>query len=325
VRSRPDCPPRLLLTCRTGEYRDTVGGYGRGWIPLRGAAAIELQPLDADHVEAYLTDNGRDPRWTYVVKELREPAGTLAQALRTPLYVSLAAAIYNAHPDDPAELDAGIPDPRELHGYQDARAIEDHLLDRFLPASYRADPERAKQAEGRLGFLADYLSRNSETSLQWWTLHRLGPPALVPAVAGVVGGIVIFVAAVTGRHAGVGIGIGGGTGLLIALVIAQAIRHATAAKVTRPGPGMAGGLVGGVTGGLLAGLAAKAHIGHDPSMLSGLPEGLGVRPHCPRPNGTGCAPGPGSTPGTRTTSCKTPSPPATRSTRPWSCSGTPPG
>jgi hypothetical protein len=276
VLSRPDCPPRLLLTCRTGEYRDTVGGYGRGWIPLRGAAAIELQPLDADHVEAYLTDHGRDPRWASVVKELREPAGALGQALRTPLYVSLAAAIYNAHPDDPAELDDGIPDPRELREYPDAQAIEEHLLDRFLPAAYRADPERAKQAEGRLGFLADYLSRNSETSLQWWTLRRLGPPALVPAVAGVVGGIVIFLAAVTGRHVGVGIGIGGGTGLLIALVIAQAIRRVTGAKVIRPGPGMAGGLIGGVTGGLLAGVAAKANIGHDPSMLSGLPEGLGM-------------------------------------------------
>ena len=69
VLSRPDCPPQLLLTCRTGEYRDTVGGYARGWIPLRGAAAIELQPLDADHVEAYLTDNGRDSRWASVVKE----------------------------------------------------------------------------------------------------------------------------------------------------------------------------------------------------------------------------------------------------------------
>ena len=277
VLALPDCPPQLLLTCRTDEYRDTVGGYSRGWTPLRGAAAIELQPLDADHVEAYLTDNGRDPRWASVVKELRESAGALGQALRTPLYVSLAAAIYNPHPDDPAELGDNIPDPRELRVYPDARAIEDHLLDRFLPAAYRADPERAEQAEGRLGFLADHMSRNKETSLQWWTLHRLAPSGLVPAVAGVAGGIVIFLATVvTSRHVGVGIGIGGGIGLLVALAIAQAVRRATGATVSRPGPGMAGGLIGGVIGGLLAGVAAKANIGHDPSMLSGLPEGLGI-------------------------------------------------
>jgi hypothetical protein len=277
VLSRPDCPPRLLLTCRTDEYRDSVGGYGRGWIPLRGAAAVELQPLDADHVEAYLSDNGRDPRWASVVKGLREPAGALARALRTPLYVSLAAAVYNPHPDDPADLAENIPDPAELRGYPDARAIEDHLLDRFLPAAYRTEPGQAERAGERLGFLARHLSRNSETQLQWWTLHRLAPPGLVPAVAGVTGGIVIFLAVVlTGRHAGVGIGVGGGAGLLLALAIAQAIRHLTGAKVSRPGPGMAGGLAGGVIGGLLAGVAAKANIGQDPSLLSGLPEGLGM-------------------------------------------------
>jgi hypothetical protein len=276
VLSLPDCPPQLLLTCRTAEYRETVGGYGRGWSPLRGAAAIELQPLNADHVEAYLSDNGRDPRWEPVVRELREPVGALSQALRTPLYVSLAATIYNPHPDDPAELGGSIPDPRELRAYPDARAIQDHLLDSFLPAAYRADPEQAEQSERQLGLLADYLSQNKESSLQWWTLHRLAPPGLVPAVVGVASAAVIFPAVIASQHVGIGIGIGGGTGLLVALVIAQAVRRATGAVISQPGPGMAGGLLGGVIGGLLAGVAAKAGIGHDPSMLSGLPEGLGM-------------------------------------------------
>jgi hypothetical protein len=276
VLALPACPPQLLITCRDFEYAEAVGDYGRGWSPLRGAAAIELHDLDADHVEAYLSDTGRDRRWQEVAKELRKRDSPVGEALRTPLYVSLAARIYNPHPDDPEDLPGELKSPDELTAYQDAEGIKDHLLDEFIRAAYRPDKEQAKRAEDWLELLARYLESKKETSLQWWTLHRLGPPMLVPTVVGIVCAIGAGLAAATDTHAGVGIGFGFGAGLLIAMGVAQAINVAKRARIERPGPGIAGGLIGGAIGGVLAGVAAKAHIGHDPSLLSGLPEALGM-------------------------------------------------
>jgi hypothetical protein len=276
VLALPACPPQLLITCRDSEYAEAVGDYGRGWSPLRGAAAIELHDLDADHVEAYLSDTGRDRRWQEVAKELRKRDSPVGKALRTPLYVSLAAGIYNPHPDDPEDLPGEIKSPEELTAYQDAEGIKDYLLDEFIRAAYRSDKEQAKRAEDWLELLARYLESKNETSLQWWTLHRLGPPMLVPAVVGIVCGIGAGLAATTGTHVGVGIGFGFGAGLLIAMGVAQAIKFVERATIDRPGPGVAGGLIGGAIGGVLAGVAAKAHIGHDPSLISGLPEALGM-------------------------------------------------
>lgn len=276
----PTCPPQLLITCRIDEYRAAVGGYGKGWIPLRGAAAIELQPLAVNHVEAYLTDGSRDDRWDAVIAELGKPGSAVAQALRTPLYVSLAAAIYNPHPDDPEELTSFAREPRELVEHSEkfvtAEAVQEYLLDEFIYAAYRYDREKAKQAADWLGFLAVFLESVGETSLQWWKVRRLAPRWLMPLMVGGVCAIGSGFAATLGTHVGVGIGFGFGTGMLVALAIAQAIRRVTNAAVKSPGPGMAGGLAGAAIGGLLAGVAMKLHIGHDPSLFSGLPEALGM-------------------------------------------------
>ena len=244
--ARPGRPLQLVVTCRSAEYREAVSQYGQGRIPLRGAAAIELQPLDADKVDAYLTDAGRDSRWTPVIGVLGEhtPVG---QALRTPLFVSLAAAIYNPHPDD---LPEEVPDPANLcdtEAYPTPEAIQEHLLDVFISAAYRAGPRRAAETERRLAFLAQYLVNVRETtSLRWWDLKGLAPRGLVPVVVGSVCGIVAAVPAASGTHVGVGIGIGFGTGLLIALAaglgiryaahVTDPVRYAELAKDRRPGP-----------------------------------------------------------------------------------------
>jgi hypothetical protein len=305
-------PLRLVVTCRTADYRQAVLGENeeKGWKPnpLAAAAAIELRDLDADKVSSYLARRGEDKRWTAVADELREN-GELARALNTPLYASLASEIYNpSRPEDRRKRR----DPAELRKFHGEKAVHHHLLDEFIPAVYadaqaeldeRAEEEyeEPKQlpAERWLMILADYLTEGRKkpaTSLEWWDLRGLAPSWLLPALIGIVCGIASGVAAGTGTHVGVGIGIGFGTGMLIAIAIGISFFEARKRwdqgrlsrgqlterafnrryKRRRPGPGMAGGMLGAVIGGVAAGVAGKYHIGHQASLFSGVPEALGM-------------------------------------------------
>ena len=305
-------PLRLLVTCRTTDYQRAVLGppkeKGRRPNPLVAAAAIELHDLDADKVSFYLARRGADERWTGVEQQLRQH-GELARALNTPLYASLASEIYN--PSRPEDLDK-LRDPAKLCTFANEEAVHHHLLDDFIPAVYadqRAELdkqaaeayEEPKQlpAEHWLMILADYLTsgrKESVTSLEWWDLRGLAPSRLVPVVLGAVCAVASGVAAATGTHVGVGIGIGFGTGMLIAAAIGIGFfemrrrwdqRRLSQGRLSerafhkryrrrRPGPGMAGGMIGAVIGGVAAGIAGKYHIGHQASLFSGVPEGLGM-------------------------------------------------
>jgi hypothetical protein len=307
----PARPLRLMVTCRTGDYRQAVGKAEDGWNPnpVQAAAAIELQTLDADKVSSYLGKRGTDPRWAAVDEQLRQPASPLAEALNTPLYASLASEIYN--PTSQLTRGRRRP-PAELCTVGDAQSVRQHLLDEFIPAVYakeraaqakraaeEGDEPRQLAAERWLMILADYLTPDPDqpaTSLQWWNLDALAPRWLVPGAIGVVCGIAAAVTAVTGTHVGVGIGVGFGTGVLIAVSIGlgtfELHRRRDTARLgrgrlsqqawnrrysrRRPGPGMTGGLLGAVAGALLAGLAARHHLGHQASLFSGLPVGFGV-------------------------------------------------
>jgi hypothetical protein len=290
----PNRPLRLVVTCRAKEFKEAVGQHGAGWNPLRCAAAIELQPLDTEQVKEYLSEDGTDPRWNAVVGSLDKPT-PVAKALRTPLYVSLAGLIYNPHTDDPDEMKE-VPHPSDLRSrklYPTSGAIQEHLLEAFVPAAYRRMKQRAKKAEQWLIFLADYLNdeERRKTGLQWWNIDKLGPPGLVPSVVGIICGTATAIAAVTGTHVGIGIGLGFGTGMLIAIAIGLGVRYLTFflardryaeifAQNRRPGPGMAGGLVGAAIGAIAAGVAGKMHIGHQLTLFGGMPEGLGIGIGC---------------------------------------------
>ena len=108
----PKRPLRLVMSCRTDDYQEAVGEPEDGRNPVGAAAAIELHALDPDKVSSYLGARGADPRWAMVDAQLRQAGGSdLAEALNTPLYASLASAIYNASryatrgkPAKPAEL-----------------------------------------------------------------------------------------------------------------------------------------------------------------------------------------------------------------------------
>jgi len=320
-----ECPRQLLLTCRTDEFARAVGQHGHSY-KLDGAAAIKLCDLNPQQVARYLSDGGKDARWAGVVKQLgREtPVGL---ALRTPLAVSLAVAIYNPHLDerparrepsgpqtsaehgqserfrlaDPAELAdqhkaagrqeisfkyqfEGLRDPDELcdtKRFPTYMHIEDHLFDAFIPAAYRRSKGWTdEQAKKWLIIIADYLTKQGTTALEWWDLKKeLAPRWLVPAVLGGICGVATGAAAAVGSHVGVGIGVGFGVGMLIALGIGVPIGRIKI-KGKRyagpPGPGMAGALAGAVVGAIAAGYAHKLGIGHDPTLISALPAALGI-------------------------------------------------
>ncbi len=89
---------RIVVSCRAQQYHDAVRPEEGVEVSFRAAAAVHLRPLDGDAVRRYLCDDAAGPagkaRWTPVLAVLgtEAPAG---QALRTPLMVGLARAIYN--------------------------------------------------------------------------------------------------------------------------------------------------------------------------------------------------------------------------------------
>jgi hypothetical protein len=297
----PSRPPRLVVTCRTTEYKAIVSAPGQPWNPVRGAAVIELQPLDAGMVADYLSEHRNDRRWDLVVRELmdRRAASPLREALETPLYASLASAIYNPHR---YHGDGKVPDPASLcdrRRFPDSESIQQHLLDEFIPTVYSIEREqlerRAREehkavgplpAERWLMRIADYLADERDSTLKWWDLNGLAPGWLPAAAVGITCGVATAVAAALGTHVGVGIGVGFGTGMLLAMAIGLGTRYVRRRwdptgyskhyGDRRPGPGMAGGMIGAVIGGLAAGVAGKYGIGYEPSLFSGLPEALGI-------------------------------------------------
>jgi hypothetical protein len=282
---------RWVLTCRTEDYRKTVGGPGAPRHLLHGAV-VELSRLDSSSVAHYLTKRGEAQRWRPVLTALEAGSGPIAQALRSPLYASLAFEIYSP---PRYQRDAGVPDPRELcdpEKFPTAEAVEKHLLKEYTAAAYRRTGHDKsteidiKRIERWLSFLAAYLERRSTSSLQWWDLEGIAPRWLVPTVVGAICGA--GATAVWGAAESFGIATGSsfGIGLLIALAIALILRRVTRMRWQESGeesdadrlplPGMIGGMVGAVAGAFAAGIANKNGIGHAVTLVSGIPGGIGI-------------------------------------------------
>jgi transcriptional regulator with XRE-family HTH domain len=158
----------LVVACRTGEYGRAVAAEG----PLRGAAAVELQPVEAEAAIEYLGQGGDAGRWEAVFAELRQcPESPLAQALSTPLMVSLAGAVYGR----------AAAEPRELLDAKSRQAVEDRLFDGLIPAALEADRLRREDVDDRwsvaqaqrwLAFLARALRGRGTRDLAWWELWQ---------------------------------------------------------------------------------------------------------------------------------------------------------
>ncbi len=164
---------RLVVLTRTKELEAAV----RDGHPLQGAAALELLPIGPSQAGKYLTSHLIDPPpdpWQHLIDHLREhPQGVLAQALTTPLTLTLVRHTYGPK-ERVDELIDGSRFPAK-------EAIENHLLDQVLTAAYAQHPGRpvphyaVDQARGWLGQLAHRMKEERTQDLAWWQIPRWVP------------------------------------------------------------------------------------------------------------------------------------------------------
>lgn len=192
----------LLLTSRPDEYKSAVNAAD----VLTRAAAISLLDLTLDDLADYLPLTTRKTnveqgqartKWDEVINLLRHdvdnPQTPIVQsALATPLMVGLARVIYSdAREGDPIELFDNAMFPSE-------EAIEDHLLDAFIPAAYKYS-STARQSK-RLNFepikavtwltnIATHMTGQGTRDIAWWELRDIVPRPVRMFVGAVVGTI----------------------------------------------------------------------------------------------------------------------------------------
>jgi hypothetical protein len=106
---------------------------------LLGAAALELQDIDASDAADYLTNVQVDPAppaWRELTDRLRSvPDSPIAKALSRPLGLTLVRDTYRSRDELRELLDFCDAPDRDVS----REDIEDHLLDRVLPAATRGD------------------------------------------------------------------------------------------------------------------------------------------------------------------------------------------
>lgn len=160
------------------------------------AAAVELQPLDAQLAADYLRRVQVDPPpsgWQSVVDGLRNaPDGPLARALNSPLAVSLIRDTYRAG-DDLHELLDVVDRAADTEAAQ--AALEMHLLGRVIPAAYRerlGEPRSAYDAataERALRRIAERMTQDGVRDLRWWRIPTWVRRAPRACACGVVAGV----------------------------------------------------------------------------------------------------------------------------------------
>jgi transcriptional regulator with XRE-family HTH domain len=269
---------------------------------LSGAAAVELQPVDAEETAAYLercTPQPLSGAWQRLLDVIRSDRGSpVARALDTPLALSLVRDTYG--PGD------AVDEMLDGDRFRCPEEVMDHLLDRVLPAAYTPRPGQPPprhtlaQARRWLGFIAWRMSRESTgADLAWWLVPRWRPAwprsvitiTTVALVAGVAGGL-------AGGRPGA-LAVGAPVALAAALALLRDGGPPRQAGWPRWGRvlsranltlgfavGLAGGLAFGVAVGLAAGLAlgllvgllVGVLIGLAANLLFGLADGLGHLP-----------------------------------------------
>jgi hypothetical protein len=251
----------LVLASRLAAYREAARPRDGSDAQLAGAAGVVVHRLDGDVAADYLRASAGGPdsatRWDRLLPKLAtNSALPAAQALTTPLMVSLARVIYNPRPGE--SLATVRKDPGELLDparFPTSTSVEKYLLDAFVPAAYRQEPDLAERANRWLIFLArDLEKRLDPTSLAWWEISGAAPGALAGLCVGVVAGI----AGAIGLAIPDATGIGLIAAVLVGLLVRQLARHGSGFART-----LLGGLLGGhgsglgwaLLGGLLGGLA----------------------------------------------------------------------
>ncbi|MBK0869883.1 hypothetical protein INP57_24005 [Saccharopolyspora sp. HNM0986] len=179
----------LVLTCRTDNYAQAVQ-YGD---VLRTAAVVQAQPVPRQAVIDHLhraTPPHRTAQWAPVFEQLADRAETpVAQALTSPLIISLARTVYTRSHAAPAEL-------LDRSRFPNREAIENYLLNALIPAVYQNSPAppapgRRRQPGARYElhkatrwavFLAQHTYRLGTRDIAWWDI-KYTTPSIVYALA----------------------------------------------------------------------------------------------------------------------------------------------
>lgn len=132
---------------------------------LRGAAALELLPIDATQAANYLASCQVQPlpqSWQDLVTYLRHDNGSaVTQALDNPLTLTLVRDIYGPGGQADELVNSGR--------FPTQETVENHLLDQVLPAAYAHHPDQpvppytADQAQRWLGYLALRMNQDGKT------------------------------------------------------------------------------------------------------------------------------------------------------------------
>jgi hypothetical protein len=176
---------QIVVTSRAAEYRAAVAAADI----VTANGTIVLQPLPPDVAQDYLRANTppqRVAQWDRIFADMdRRPDGPLAAALRTPLMVALARAIYGDRPGDLARLlEPSFDTPGK---------VEEHLLSELIQATYPKSEHglQADRVQVWLTFLARELRRRGQADVAWWELERSAPPVAVHVVAAAAGAVVL--------------------------------------------------------------------------------------------------------------------------------------
>lgn len=204
---------RLVLLSRTSEMA-SAADLG----VLHGAAAIELNPVDASSAADYLEQFLHDPppaAWRELTDRIRaDPDGPLSLTLGTPLALSLVRDTYRSE-DEVRDLLKFCDAQRGGSVDENVGAITEHLLDRVLPAAYADRPGRAlpydlPTAERALTRIAVQMNQTGTRDLNWWQIPSWAPSAPRRNAATITVGILFGVAC--------GFAFGPVPGLLLGLV-----------------------------------------------------------------------------------------------------------
>ena len=168
---------RLVVLTRSDEMAEAAQ---QGL--LAGAVALQLQNVRPAVAADYLARVQLDPPprgWSELTSRLRRaPVSALARALNNPLTLTLVRDTYGSG-DDVCELldfcdTAGPGASREN--------IEDHLLDRVLPAAYASRPGEPspiydlQAAQRALGHIATRMNDDGTHDLAWWRIPGWATP-----------------------------------------------------------------------------------------------------------------------------------------------------
>src|SRR5215470_4186832 len=164
---REQATGRLVLLTRTEELADAVTG---GHLP--GAAPLELQPVTGRPAADYLARCQIHPPpqpWCQLIDLLRaDPQHPVTQALDAPLMLSLVRDTYPAG----NQLEDLLAPGR----YTTRAQVEDHLLDRILPAAYTPRPGQPDpgytldKAQDWLSYIAEQMTERHTRDLAWWQM-----------------------------------------------------------------------------------------------------------------------------------------------------------